>query len=82
MTAQLTPAEDHRTQYIALTLILWAAIAIFVGSKWEYRDLVNFAQVFGGAGVGILTGQKLQSAQKNNSGDPLLPPNPPQENIK
>lgn len=78
----MNPIEDHRTQIIALTLILWAAIAIFVGNKWEYRDLVNFAQVFGGAGVGILTGQKLQAAQKSNSGVPHQDPPNQQESIK
>lgn len=64
----MNPPEDHRTQYLALFLIVAAAICIFIGNKWEYRDLVNFAQVFGGAGVGILTGQKIQSALSNNAG--------------
>lgn len=73
----MNPPEDHRTQYIALFLIAMAAVAIFVGNKWEYRDLVNFAQVFGGAGVGILTGQKLQSALTHNSRD--LNVNPPNQ---
>lgn len=68
------PPEDHRTQILAVGLIVFAAICIFVGSKWGFRDLVNFAQVFGGGGVGILTGQKLQQLTDKNTGSITVNP--------
>lgn len=66
----MNPPDDHRTQILACGLIVFAAVCIFVGSKWEFRDLVNFAQVFGGGGVGILTGQKLQQMSTKAQTDP------------
>lgn len=77
----MNPPEDHRTQYIALILIVAATVCIFVGNKWQYRDLVNFAQVFGGAGVGILTGQKIQSALSNNAGGQITVNAKPEEKL-
>lgn len=73
------PPEDHRTQILAVALIVFAAACIFVGSKWGFRDLVNFAQVFGGGGVGILTGQKLQQ-MSNKGGEINNNPQPPPAN--
>ena len=67
--------EDHRTQYIALFLIVLAAGAIIVGERFVWRDLVNFATFCGGGGVGILTGHQLQ--QSNNGGGTIV--NPPNE---
>lgn len=69
------PAEDHRTQYIALTLIVLGAVCIIIGSKFEWRDLINYAMTFGGGGVGILTGQKLQQMSTNKiNNNPTTPP--------
>jgi hypothetical protein len=66
--------STERTQYLACFLIVFAAICIGVGSEFAWRDLVNFATMFGGGGVGILTGQKL--SQSTTSGDVINPPNP------
>lgn len=58
--------KGTQTQLIAMTLIFGAAIAIAVGSRFGWHDLVTFAINFGGVGSGILTGHYLS---KNNSGD-------------
>jgi hypothetical protein len=50
---------DKRTQNIALFLIVLAALALSVGEWRNWVHLVDFANMFGGGGVGILTGQKL-----------------------
>jgi hypothetical protein len=68
------PPEDHRTQYLAIFLIVFAAACIFLGSRLGFRDLVNFAQVFGGGGVGILTGQKMQQLTDKNTGSITVNP--------
>lgn len=66
----MMPPEDHRTQLIALFLILLAAICIGFGEYRGWVHLVDFANMFGGGGVGILTGQKLQQMSNN----PTTPP--------
>lgn len=73
--------NDTRTQNIALILIILAAISIAIGCKFEWRDLINFAMTFGGGGVGILTGQKLNGPPPKDpsSGPPSVVP--PTSNI-
>lgn len=73
------PPEDHRIQYIALFLIIFATCTLGVGEWKNWMHLIDFANTFGGGGVGILTGQKLQQAMTSNSGGPTVinPPSSP-----
>jgi hypothetical protein len=66
----MNPPEDHRTQMIALFLIVFASLCLGFGEWKTWIHLVDFANMFGGGGVGILTGQKLQ--QLTNKGDATL----------
>lgn len=62
--------ESNRTQNIALALIVLAIFALALGEWKNWIHLVDFANTFGGGGVGILTGQKLQqNKQETNTGD-------------
>jgi hypothetical protein len=61
-----------RIQAVSVFLIVFAAVCIFIGSKFGYRDLVNFATMFGGGGVGILTGQKMTSNYMNKEGSTMI----------
>jgi hypothetical protein len=56
--------KEFRTQLIAMALIGTACISISLGSARGWHDLVTFALTFGGAGVGILTGQRLSASTK------------------
>jgi uncharacterized membrane protein AbrB (regulator of aidB expression) len=60
--------ENARTQNIAILLIVMAAVCIAVGEKFNWIHLVDFANMFGGGGVGILTGQKLASISNKDGG--------------
>lgn len=68
--------KDLRTQLVALFLIVFGSAAIAIGSAKGWHDLVTFALTFGGAGVGILTGQRLTQANNTTSGDIINPPAP------
>lgn len=59
---------DRHTQYLAVTLIFMAACAISVGEHFNWIHLTDFANLFGGAGVGILTGNKMASVANNAGG--------------
>lgn len=50
--------SDHRIQWIALFLIVFATCALGVAELHNWQALKDFALTFGGGGVGILTGQK------------------------
>ena len=63
------------TQFMAMFLIVFAAACIGVGSHYAWRDLVNFATMFGGGGVGILTGQKLANVTNKDGGTINVGPN-------
>lgn len=60
--------EDRDTQRVAVFLIVFAAVSIGVASHLNWRDLNNFATMFGGAGVGILTGSKRSSLMNKDGG--------------
>lgn len=60
--------EDHRAQYIALFLIVLAVIAIAIGEMRNWVHLIDFGNMFGGGGVGILTGQKIASVTNKAGG--------------
>lgn len=60
--------EDHRSQWIALLLIVLALGCIGLGERLDYAQLVGFALTVGGGGLGILTGQPLQQVNKTESG--------------
>lgn len=62
--------DEHRVQYIALALIAMATVAIGVGEFRNWIHLVDFANMFGGGGVGILTGNKL-SQMTTKGGGPI-----------
>lgn len=61
-------AQD-RMQYIALGLIIFAALCLGVGEHRGWVHLIDFANMFGGGGVGILTGNKMTSNTKNGRMD-------------
>lgn len=61
------PTETTRTQLIALFLIILACVAMGIGEHRQWSHLIDFANMFGGGGVGILTGNKL-SHDTNASG--------------
>jgi len=65
---------DKHVQFIALFLIVFAALCIGFGEHFGMSHLVDFAGTFGGGGVGILTGQKLSSM--SNKGDGSITVNP------
>lgn len=65
---------DKHVQYIALFLIILATICIGVGEKNNWIHLVDFANMFGGGGVGILTGKQLSNV--SNKGDGAITVNP------
>lgn len=66
--------EDHRIQYIAVFLIILACACLAVGELKNWAQLVGFALTFGGGGLGILTGQKLQQTTTKGGGDIVNPP--------
>jgi hypothetical protein len=66
--------DSRRTQLLALALILSAAVCIGIGEHFNWIHMIDFANAFGGAGVGILTGQKM--SQNTKSGDILNPTSP------
>ncbi len=55
--------KEAQTQVIALVLIFGAALAISLGSRFGWHDLVSFGLTFGGTGTGILTGHRLGGKQ-------------------
>ena len=59
---------DKHMQYIALALIFGASIGIAIGEMHNWIHLVDFCNMFGGGGVGILTGQKVSAAFNNKAG--------------
>lgn len=60
--------EDHRAQNVALFLICFAVIAIAFGEWRNWVHLIDFGNMFGGGGVGILTGQKIASVTNKAGG--------------
>lgn len=60
--------RELRTQNLAVFLIIAAAISISVGSRFDWHDLVTFSLTFGGAGVGILTGQRSNNTLSTKDG--------------
>jgi hypothetical protein len=66
--------EMSRTQLLAVFLILSAAICIAIAEHFSWRDLSNFSLTFGGAGVGILTGERKTQNQNTEGGDIVNPP--------
>ena len=66
---------ENRIQYIALFLIVLAAFGIAVGEQHGWVHLVDFCNMFGGGGVGILTGQKLGQITNKDGGQTTF--NPP-----
>ena len=59
---------DHRTQNIAIFLIIFAAVCVGIGEWRNWLHLVDFASTFGGGGVGILTGQRLSTLTNKDGG--------------
>ena len=68
-----TKPEFAYTQRIAVGLIILAAICIGIGEKHGWRDLINFSMTFGGGGVGILTGQRLEQTSKPDEPNAAMP---------
>lgn len=60
--------QDRDTQRNAIFLIVFAAFCIGLGCYFGWRDLVNFATAFGGAGAGILTGGKFSRFTSKDGG--------------
>jgi hypothetical protein len=71
------PAETTRTQLIALFLIVLACIAMGVGEHRQWSHLIDFANMFGGGGVGILTGQHLSSLNQRGPDSTINVNTPP-----
>jgi len=69
--------ESYRTQYLAVGLIAMAAVCIAVGELHNWIHMIDFANAFGGAGVGILTGQKMTQSTSKGGGDIINPPAAP-----
>jgi hypothetical protein len=69
---------EYITQAIAVILIITAAVAIYVGESHSFMHLIDYANNWGGAGIGILTGSKIQSAMTKtgdiNTGIPPAQP--------
>lgn len=61
--------RELRTQNLAVFLIIAAAISIAIGCHYNWHDLVTFALTFGGAGVGILTGQRSNNLSTKDGGN-------------
>jgi hypothetical protein len=59
---------DRHTQYLAVTLIALAAVCIAVGEMHNWIHMIDFANAFGGAGVGILTGQRMSNLTNKDGG--------------
>jgi hypothetical protein len=59
---------DRHTQYLAVTLIALAAVCIAVGEMHNWIHMIDFANAFGGAGVGILTGQRMGQLTNKDGG--------------
>lgn len=68
---------DRHTQYLAVALIFAASVSIGVGEHFNWIHMIDFSNAFGGAGVGILTGQKLASVSNRDGG--TITVNPPPE---
>jgi hypothetical protein len=71
------PDENRRTQFLACGLILSAAVCIGIGELHNWIHMIDFANAFGGAGVGILTGQKMTQSTTKGGGDIINPPADP-----
>lgn len=69
-----TDKESSRTQFLAVGLIALAAFCIGLGEVHNWIHMIDFANAFGGAGVGILTGQKLSQSTSKGGGDIINPP--------
>lgn len=71
---------DRHTQYLAVGLIFMAAICIGAGEVHNWIHMIDFANAFGGAGVGILTGQKMANLNNKEGGVVNVGTTPPSGN--
>lgn len=72
-----TDKESSRTQFLAVFLIAMAACCIGLGEHYNWIHMIDFANAFGGGGVGILTGQKMTQSTTKGGGDIVnQPPTP------
>jgi len=73
--------DEHRTQNIALSLIIFAVVSIAIGEYFHWQQLVDFALTFGGGGVGILTGQKMTQTSTKGGGPIVNNNDQPKETV-
>lgn len=62
-------AETFRTQLVGVALIVIGCVLMYAGETHGWGHMVDFANMVGGGGLGLITGQHLQAKASTESGN-------------